>query len=77
MDEALRGLNLDTNLENRPRPSYQRIAEYENALAPSPPKKQPEGPGFKVVKKKGSTGEEGPQLENFPNGIFNPDPETN
>ncbi|ATZ55971.1 hypothetical protein BCIN_12g05140 [Botrytis cinerea B05.10] len=70
VDEALRGLNLDTNMENRPRPSYQRIAEYENALAPSPPRKQPEGPGFKVVKKKGSTGEEGPQLENFPNEVL-------
>lgn len=72
VEESLRGLNLETNVQNCPRPSYQRIAEYENALAPSPPRKQSEGPGFQVVKKKGSTGDEGPQLESFPNGIFKP-----
>ena len=76
VEEPLRGLNLDTNFENRPRPSYQRIAEYENALVPSLPRKQPEGPGFKIVKKKGGTSDEGHQLENFPNGIFNPLPMT-
>ncbi|ESZ95910.1 hypothetical protein SBOR_3723 [Sclerotinia borealis F-4128] len=70
VEESLLGLNLEPNFENRPRPSYQRIAEYENALALSPPRKQPEGPGFKVVKKKGSMSDEGPQLENFPNEVL-------
>ncbi|KAJ8060401.1 hypothetical protein OCU04_010730 [Sclerotinia nivalis] len=71
VQESLRGLNLETNFENGPRPSYQRIAEYENALAPSPPRKQPEGPGFMVVKKKGSMrSDEGPQLEDFPNEVL-------
>ncbi|KAA8571035.1 hypothetical protein EYC84_000401 [Monilinia fructicola] len=70
VEDSLRGLSLESNFENRPRPSYQRIAEYENALAPSPPRKQSEGPGFQVVKKKGSTTDEGPQLENFPNEVL-------
>ncbi|KAI9649620.1 hypothetical protein NHQ30_002201 [Ciborinia camelliae] len=71
VDESLRRLNLETNFENhRPRPSYQRISEYENALAPSPPRKQSEGPGFQVVKKKGGSSDEGPQLENFPNEVL-------
>ncbi|QSZ34288.1 hypothetical protein DSL72_005878 [Monilinia vaccinii-corymbosi] len=70
VEESLRGLNLESNFENRPRASYQRIAEYENALAPSPPRKQSEGPGFQVVKKKGNVTDEGPQLENFPNEVL-------
>ncbi|TVY27283.1 F-box/WD repeat-containing protein [Lachnellula hyalina] len=47
-----------------------RISEYENALSPSPPRKQSEGPGFKVVKKKGATRGDGPQLDNFPNEVL-------
>ncbi|RAL63948.1 hypothetical protein DID88_003136 [Monilinia fructigena] len=70
VEDSLRGLNLESNFENRPRPSYQRISEYENALAPSPPRRQSEGPGFQVMKKKGSTTDEGPQLENFPNEVL-------
>ena len=47
-----------------------RISEYENALLVSPPRKLSEGPGFKVVKKKGAARGDGPQLDEFPNGMF-------
>ncbi len=63
----LRGLNIGEIYE-RPKPSFQLISEYENALSPSPPRKQSEGPGFKIVKKKGNR-LDGPQLQNFPNGM--------
>jgi hypothetical protein len=46
-----------------------RISEYENALSPSPPRKLSEGPGFKVVKKKGTNRGDGPRLDEFPNGM--------
>jgi hypothetical protein len=49
------------------KPKVQRISEYENALAPVSPKNLTEGPGFKVIKKRG-TNHGGPQLQNFPNG---------
>ncbi len=67
--QQLGRLNLYDRTENRPKPSYQRIAEYENALAPSPLRKEDEGPAFKVIKKKGSR-LDGPQLDNFPNGML-------
>lgn len=60
-------LSLDDNSGSRPKPSFQRISEYENALAPSPPKRRNHGPAFTVVRKPGSASH-GPQLENFPNG---------
>jgi hypothetical protein len=53
---------------NRTKPSYQNIAEYENALASGSPKIQNEGPVFKVIWKKGSA-HNGPQLDEFPNGM--------
>jgi hypothetical protein len=69
LQEQLGRLNLDDSNETRPKPSFQLISEYENALLPSTPRKHNEGPGFKVVKKQSST-LDGPQLENFPNGNF-------
>ena len=70
-DAELRGqlsrLSLEDSGETRPKPSFQRISEYESAFSPSPPKKHNGGPGFKVVKKAGNS-LDGPQLENFPNG---------
>jgi hypothetical protein len=65
--ERLRRLNVDGDLATRPKPSVQRISEYENASLPPTPKKQNEGPAFKIIKKKGHT-LDGPQLETFPNG---------
>lgn len=67
--QRLRQTNLNGNVEDRIRPSVQRIAEYENALLPQPPKKQDEGPGFKIVKKKKGHTLDGPQLDRFPNGM--------
>lgn len=67
LQEQVRGLNIQNADENRPRPSFQLISEYENALSPSPARKSSEGLGFKVVKKKGHR-LDGPKLENFPNG---------
>ena len=70
-DAALPGnlsrLSLDDNNGSRPKPSFQRISEYENALSPSPPKRRNNGPGFTVIKKPGNA-LHGPQLEDFPNG---------
>lgn len=48
--------------------SAQRISDYENALCPTPPKPEYEGPGFKVMKRKGHR-LDGPQLDRFPNGM--------
>jgi hypothetical protein len=67
--QQLGRLNLYDRTENRSKPSYQQIAEYENALAPSPLRKENEGPAFKVIKKKGNR-LDGPQLDNFPNGMM-------
>jgi hypothetical protein len=68
LQDELRRLSLGDRNDSRPKPSFQRISEYENALTPSPPRKQSEGPGFKIVKKKGHT-LDGPQLDMFPNGM--------
>lgn len=68
LSERLQGLNVNDGLENRPKPSFQRISEYENALSPSPPRRQNEGPAFKVIKKKGGKND-GPKLDEFPNGM--------
>jgi len=48
-----------------------RISEYENALLGGEPRRQlNEGPGFKVVKRKGGNGTgNGLQLDEFPNGL--------
>ncbi|EHL00138.1 F-box [Glarea lozoyensis ATCC 20868] len=67
--DEFRRLNLRESNEERPKPSFQRISEYENALSPSPPRKASEGPGFKVVKKKGGR-TDGPQLDQFPNEVL-------
>jgi hypothetical protein len=66
-EDEFRRLNLSESNEERPKPSFQLISEYENALAPSPPRKPSEGPGFKVVKRKGGRSD-GQQLDQFPNG---------
>ena len=68
LHKELRRLSLGERNDTRPKPSYQRISEYENALSPSPPRKQTEGPGFKIVKKKANR-LDGPQLDEFPNGM--------
>lgn len=68
-EEQLRGLNLGDDNDTRLKPSFQRISEYEKALSPSPPRKQYEGPGFKIVKNKGHR-LDAPQLASFPNGLF-------
>jgi hypothetical protein len=65
----LRRLRLDQGVENKPKASFQRISEYENALSPSPPRKQSEGPGFKIIKHKGKSTLDGTEFERFPNGI--------
>jgi len=62
----LRRLKLDEGAENKPKASFQRISEYENALSPSP-RKQTEGPGFKVIKKQGNR-LNGTEFDKFPNG---------
>jgi hypothetical protein len=62
-------LSLRDSNENRPRPSFQQISEYENALANSARRNSSEGPTFKVIKTKRNR-LDGPQLNNFPNGIF-------
>jgi hypothetical protein len=69
LQDELRRLSLDDANETRPKPSFQRISEYENALTPSPPRKQSEGPGFKIIKKKGNR-VDAPQLDEFPNGMW-------
>jgi hypothetical protein len=68
LHEQLRRLSLSDGHENRIKPSFQQISEYENALSPSPPRKESEGPGFKIIKKKGNR-LDGPQLDSFPNGM--------
>lgn len=68
--ERFRQTNLNGHSENRERPSFQRIAEYENALMPQTPKKEDEGPAFKIVKKKKGHTLDGPQLDKFPNGMY-------
>lgn len=69
LQQRIGRLSLRESDENRPRPSFQQISEYENALAPSPRRKSSEGPAFKVIKKKLNR-LDGPQLDNFPNGVF-------
>ena len=69
--EQLRRLSLSDGHENRIKPSFQRISEYENALSPSPPRKPSEGPGFKVIKHKGKSTLDGTEFEKFPNGMPN------
>jgi hypothetical protein len=67
LQEQLRGLSVSDKDQSKPKPSFSRISEYENALLPSPPRGQNEGPGFKVIKKKGNR-LDGVQLDHFPNG---------
>ncbi|TVY56087.1 F-box/WD repeat-containing protein pof10, partial [Lachnellula suecica] len=50
-------------------PGLSRIAEYENALLPPPPRKLSEGLGFKVTKKK-NVAVDGLKLEEFPNEVL-------
>jgi hypothetical protein len=71
VQEELRRLNLPTKSATPPKPSFLRISEYENALSPLPPRKQGEGLGFKIIKRKGNS-LEGPQLDSFPNGVPHP-----
>lgn len=67
--QELQRLSLNEETGTRPKPSFQRISEYENALSPSPPRKQNEGPAFKVIKNK-SEKTDGTQLDAFPNGTI-------
>jgi len=66
--DELRRLSIGDRKDTRPKPSFQRISEYENALTSSPTRKQSEGPGFKIIKKKGNR-LDAPQLDEFPNGM--------
>lgn len=66
LEERLRGLNISGPLDTeRPLPPGQRISEYENALAPSTPRKPL---GFKVVRRS-DTPSSGALLSDFPNGM--------
>ncbi len=65
--EQIRRLSRNYGSTNRPKPSFQRISEYEKALSPSPSRKHSEGLAFKIIKKKGSNSD-GPRLDEFPNG---------
>lgn len=67
LQEQVRGLSVADSSLSKPKASFARISEYENALSPSA-KKQSEGPAFKIVKKKGSN-VDGIQLDQFPNGM--------
>jgi hypothetical protein len=77
-DDALnRGNDFSASLRGTRSPSTytesdgvkaQRITEYESGSAPSTPKRQEEGPLFKVVKKNSSNGG-GYPIEEFPNGM--------
>lgn len=59
---------LSVSSRNTPlKASAQRISDYENALSPALGKVDWEGPGFKVIKKKGHR-LDAPQIERFPNG---------
>lgn len=58
---------LNDNSEFRPKPTFNRISEYENALSPAPRRRSSDGITFKVIKKKGNR-LDGPQLDTFPNG---------
>ena len=62
-----RRLRLGDTKDTRPKPSFQRISEYESASSSSPPRKKSEGPGFKIIKTSNTT--KGPQLDAFPNGM--------
>lgn len=68
LPEQLGRLNVGDRIDNRPKASFQRIADYENASSPSPPKQLSEGPVFKIIKRKGHS-IDGPQLQEFPNGM--------
>lgn len=61
------GTRLSTSRAKATKSPAHRIAEYESALSPSPPRKTSEGPGFKIVRSKG-TKLGGPLLDAFPNG---------
>lgn len=68
LSERLDGLNVKHSSSQRAKASFQRIADYENATSPSPPKRtHSDGPAFQIVKRKGQS-VEGPQLQEFPNG---------
>lgn len=69
LPQQLGRLSLNDRDDARPKPSFQRISEYENALAPSPPRQLSEGPAFKIIKRKGNR-LDAPQLDNFPNGML-------
>jgi hypothetical protein len=68
LQEQLHRLSFKDSTDNRPKPSFQRISEHENALSPSTTRKQSEGPGFKIITNKGNR-VDGPQLDQFPNGM--------
>jgi len=61
------GARLSSTRAKTHKSTAQRIADYENALSPSPPRKYSEGPGLIVVKSKNSK-QDGLQLNDFPNG---------
>jgi hypothetical protein len=61
-------LRLRDHVDRPSKPRFHQISDYENASTPSPPRKQSEGPGFKVVRRKDNTAPPALLLQDFPNG---------
>ncbi|KAK0645101.1 hypothetical protein DIS24_g8197 [Lasiodiplodia hormozganensis] len=59
----------DARLKKPSPPPRNRIAEYENALSPSPQRK-PEGPIFEVIKKNRKAGDKSSPVAKLPNEIL-------
>ena len=71
LQEQLERLSITDRVnEQSVAPKYQQIADYENAASPSPPRKNSEGPAFKIIKRKGQVTST-VQLDEFPNGMAN------
>ena len=68
LEERLRRLSVSGSHKTPSKPRFQQISEYENALSPTP-RKQYEGPGFKIINKRGNR-LDGPQFVSFPNGVY-------
>lgn len=67
LTRQLEGLNVADGSTATAKPKYYQISDYENASSPSPPRKNSDGPAFKVIKRKGHN-VASVQLDEFPNG---------
>lgn len=70
--EQLGRLRLRDHVDRPAKPKFYQISDYENASTPSPPRKQSEGPGFKVVRRKDHATPPALLLQDFPNGELMP-----